>query len=165
MAGGETDVVDIFVVDTGIFRGHSFHDLSIPPIKKKSQRKFNHQCPWVYSRLHRWFKSNGKVFGGFEKIELLDTIILGKTQSKQATASNNKTTNHGQSVKRAGDTGICPRQRVLMFFVAALVDHAVQNGQQNAGFVFVANQFIRLLERDQFSRSHQRMGGVGERQG
>ena len=52
-----------------------------------------------------------------------------------------------------------------MFFVAALVDHAVQNGQQYAGFVFVANQFIRLLERDQFSRSHQRMGGVGERQG
>ena len=91
MAGGETDVVDIFVVDTGIFRGHSFHDLSIPPNKKKkSQRKFNHQCPWVYSRLHRWFKSNGKVFGGFEKIELLDTIILGKTQSKQAPASNNK---------------------------------------------------------------------------
>jgi hypothetical protein len=30
VAGGETDVVDIFVVDTGIFRGHSFHDLSIP---------------------------------------------------------------------------------------------------------------------------------------
>ena len=80
MAGGETDVVDIFVVDTGIFRGHSFHDLSIPPNKKKkSQRKFNHQCPWVHSRLHRWFKrfkSNGKVFGGFEKIELLDKTPL-----------------------------------------------------------------------------------------
>ena len=73
VAGGETDIVDIFVVDTGIFRGHSFHDLSIPPNKKKSQRKCNHQ-KGVYSRLHRWFKRNGTVFGGFEKIELLDTI-------------------------------------------------------------------------------------------
>jgi hypothetical protein len=49
----------------------------------------------VYSRLHRWFKRNGTVFGGFEKIELLDTIkieLLTASNSKQeqATASKNK---------------------------------------------------------------------------
>ena len=70
-------------------------------------------------------------------------------------------TNHCQGVKSACDTGICPRQHrllvvflvvFLVFLVACrVIDHAVQNRQQNAWFMFAADQFIDLLDRDQFT--------------